>query len=286
MPPVTLRQIAVAALAGLMVLPLTSCGRGAEVEKIRIGTKFDQPGLALRGPDGSMSGFDVDVARFVTGQLGYSEDQIEWAEARSSRRESLISSEPGGRLACTESTCEERPDFIVGSYSITPERREKVDFAGPYLQTGQSLLVRANNTTITGPESLTEGTGVCSAEGSTSARRIRVDYPAVRLQLAQTYSECVESLRAGTVDAVSTDEVLLAGYAAQAPGEFKLAGKPFSEEFYGIGLRRGDDELRGKINEALQKMEDDGAWKAAFEKNLGPAGLSVPTPPPIDRYSN
>ena len=99
-----------------------------------------------------------------------------------------------------------------------------------------------------------------------------------------TYSACVEALKNGAVDAVTTDEVILAGYAAQSPGTFKIVGKPFSEERYGIGLKKDDTELRTKINDALEKMEKDGAWKAAFDKNLGPAGITAPAPPPIDRY--
>ena len=68
------------------------------------------------------------------------------------------------------------------------------------------------------------------------------------------------------------------------PGAFKIVGKPFSEEKYGIGLKKDDTELRTKVNDALEKMENDGAWKAAWDKNLGPAGIPAPPPPPLDRY--
>ena len=112
--------------------------------------------------------------------------------------------------------------------------------------------------------------------GSTPAQRIKDKYPGVQLQQYDTYSACVEALRNGAIDAVTTDEVILAGYAAQSPGAFKIVGEPFSEERYGIGLKKGDTELRTKINDALKKMETDGSWKAAFEKNLGPAGIPAP----------
>ena len=81
---------------------------------------------------------------------------------------------------------------------------------------------------------------------------------------------------------MTTDEVILAGYAAQDPGAFKIVGEQFSEERYGIGLKKGDTELRTQINDALLKMEESGAWKEAFDKNLGPAGISAPNPPPLD----
>jgi His/Glu/Gln/Arg/opine family amino acid ABC transporter permease subunit len=257
----------VIALMG-MALVLLLAGCGSTEKTITIGTKFDQPGLAVKKPDGSMSGFDVDVATYVAGKLGFDPDQIDWKEAPSGQRETLIQN---GQV-----------DYIVATYSITDQRKQKVYFAGPYLQTGQSLLVRADETEITGPESLANAKKLCSVSGSTPAQRIKDKYPGVQLQQYDTYSACVEALRNGAIDAVSTDEVILAGFAAQYPGTFKIIGEPFSTEYYGIGLRLGDRELLDKINAAIVAMQQDGSWKAAFDRNLGPAGISAPTPPPLD----
>jgi glutamate transport system substrate-binding protein len=271
MPVLPLRLIGVAVLAAALPLTATACGGGGpKGDTIVIGTKFDQPGLGLKKPDGTMSGFDVDVAKYVAKELGYPEDKIEWKESPSAQRENLIDSD--------------QVSYIVATYSITDARKEKVDFAGPYLLTGQSLLVSADNDEITGPESLADNKKLCSVSGSTPAQRIKDKYPGVQLQQYDTYSACIEALKNGAIDAVTTDEVILAGYAAQTPGAFKIVGKPFSEEKYGIGLKKGDADLRTKINDALAKMEADGAWKAAFEKNLGPAGIPTPAPPALDRY--
>lgn len=270
MPSLRFRVAAAAVLAAALPLTLSACGGGGGDEsKVVIGTKFDQPGLGLKNPDGTMSGFDVDVATYVAEQLGYKPEDIEWKESPSSQRETLIQN---GQV-----------DFIVATYSITDARKEKVDFAGPYLITGQSLLVRADNSDIVGAESLENNKKLCSVTGSTPAQRIKDKYPGVQLQQYDTYSACVEALKTGAIDAVTTDEVILAGYAAQSPGTFKIVGEPFSEERYGIGLKKDDAELRTKINDAITKMEADGAWKEAFDKNLGPAGITAPEPPTVDK---
>ena len=265
------RVAAAAILAAALPLTLAACGGGSggDENKVVIGTKFDQPGLGLKNPDGSMSGFDVDVATYVAEQLGYTPDQIEWKEAPSGQRETLIQN---GQV-----------DFIAATYSITDARKEKVSFAGPYLVTGQSLLVRADNSDIVGAESLENNKKLCSVTGSTPAQRIKDKYPGVQLQQYDTYSACVEALKSGAIDAVTTDEVILAGYAAQQPGTFKLVGEPFSEENYGIGLKKDDAELQTKINDAITKMETEGKWAAAFEKNLGPAGIATPQPPAVTK---
>ncbi len=267
MRSLSLRSLAAfALLAAVLSLLATACG-GSD-HKITIGTKFDQPGLAVKNPNGTMSGFDVDVATYVAGELGYKPNEIEWKESPSGQRETLIQN---GQV-----------DYIVATYSITDARKKKVDFAGPYLVTGQSLLVRSGESDITGPASLENNKKLCSVSGSTPAQRIKDKYPGVQLQQYDTYSACVEALKNGAVDAVSTDEVILAGFAAQSPGTFKIIGKPFSTENYGIGLLKGDSDRREKINAAILKMEQDGSWKAAFDKNLGPAGITAPTPPPLD----
>lgn len=237
-------------------------------DKITIGTKFDQPGLGFKNPDGSLSGFDIDVATFIAKQLGFEPQDIKWQEAVSGQRETLIQND--------------QVDFIVATYSIKDERKEKVDFAGPYLITGQKLLVCADNTDITGAESLQNNKKLCSVSGSTPAQNIKDKYQDVQLQQYDTYSACIEALKNGAVDAVTTDETILAGYAAQSPGSFKVVGEAFSEERYGVGLKKGDTELQTKINDAIITMEIDGEWQAAFAKNLGPAGIPTPTPPPID----
>ncbi|WP_433656496.1 glutamate ABC transporter substrate-binding protein [Nocardia sp. CA-128927] len=255
----------------------TACGGGdsksgldhAKDGKLTIGIKFDQPGLGLRTKDGSYSGFDVEVAKYVADKLGVKPDGITWKEAPSSQRETLIEN---GQI-----------DYMVGTYSITDARKQKVDFAGPYYVAGQSFLVRADNTDITTPETL-KGKKVCSVKGSTPAQNIEKNFPDTQLQTNDTYSLCLEGLRAGSWDAVTTDDIILAGYAAQSTGAFKVVGKPFTTENYGIGLKKGDKELRDKVNDAIEAMFADGSWKKAFDATVGGSGYQAPEPPKVNRY--
>ncbi|MFC9834904.1 glutamate ABC transporter substrate-binding protein [Rhodococcus sp. NPDC127530] len=266
---------------GVMALAVvaSACGGGEEKSasqsasegKLTVGIKYDQPGLGLRNPDGSFSGFDVEVAEYVGGKLGVAPENIEFKESPSAQRETLIQN---GEV-----------DYIVATYSITDARKEKVDFAGPYFIAGQSLLVKSDNTDITGPDSLNGGKKLCSVTGSTPAQKVKDTYAQdVQLQEFDTYSACVEALRNGAVDAVTTDDIILAGYAAQYPGELKVVGEPFTEERYGIGLAKGDDETRAKINDAIEAMIADGSWERAFNETVGASGYPIPAPPTVDRY--
>ena len=238
-------------------------------KKIKIGTKFDQPGLGLKKGT-EMSGFDVDVATYVAKELGSNAGDIEWVQAVSAQRETLLSS---GQV-----------DMIVATYSITDKRKEQVSFAGPYFIAGQDLLVRADESAIKGKADL-DGKKLCSVKGSTPAQKVKDEIPGVNLQEFATYSECVAGLVSKAVDAVTTDDTILAGFAAQDQfkGKLKVVGQTFPTENYGIGLKKGDTEMCTKVTDAINKMIKDGDWEKAVQKNFGPAGYkpsdqNPPTP--------
>jgi glutamate transport system substrate-binding protein len=233
--------------------------------KVVVGIKFTQPGLGVKNADGTYSGFDVEVAKYVAKELGVDPANIQFVEANSAQREDLIAK---GQV-----------DYIVATYSITDARKEKVNFAGPYFIAHQDLLVKSDNTDITGPEAMS-GKILCSVTGSTSAQKIKDKYATdVALQEYPTYSDCVDALLTGSIDAVTTDDVILAGFAAQHPGELKVVGKGFSDENYGIGLAKGDAAGTAEINAAIAKMIADGSWKQALEDTVGPSGYTIPAAP-------
>jgi glutamate transport system substrate-binding protein len=278
------------AAAAALALALTACGGDdettAEVESdtnfasgttmakladkgsITIGTKFDQPLFGLRGPSGEPEGFDVEIGKIIAAKLGIEPDKIKWTETVSANREPFIQD---GKV-----------DIVVATYTINDERKQVVDFAGPYFIAGQTILVKKDNNEITGPDDLA-GKKVCSVEGSTPAANIEENYPDAQLELTDAYSNCLEPLRNDQVDAITTDNVILAGFVDQNPDEFKLVGEPFTEEPYGIGLKKGDDKFRAFINDVLEESYDDGSWEKAWEATAGEV-LETPEPPAVDRY--
>jgi glutamate transport system substrate-binding protein len=236
--------------------------------KINIGVKFDQPGLGNMpvGKD-KPEGFDVEIAKMIAAKLGFSTDQINWTETVSANREPFIQN---GKI-----------DMLVATYTINPERKKVVDFAGPYYVTGQGFLVPADNEDIKGPDDVT-GKKICSVDGSNSAQQIKEKNPKVNLVTYDTYSKCVTDLESGSVEAVTTDDAILRGYAAQYDGKFKTTSDLFTEEPYGIAMKHGDTTMRKAVNKALQESEDNGDWKKGFEHTLGDSSqVQIPS---IEEY--
>lgn len=280
------RRITALTSALLLGATLTACGgssgpRNLDTSirdgKVILGTKFDQPGLGLQNPGGAITGFDASVSTYVVGNLaktlGAAEPTIVWKETPSAQRETFIRN---GEV-----------DTIAATYSITKNRMKDVTFAGPYLITYQGLLTRADDDSITSLENLNDGKKLCSVAGSTPAQNVKNLLPNVQLQEYDSYSSCVEALRRGKVDAVTTDEIILAGYANRWKNEFKLvemtyphdvcvkeawktAGTPFSTEYYGIGMAQDFPQTRDQVNAALRTMMETpaGATTSPWEQSL------------------
>jgi glutamate transport system substrate-binding protein len=239
--------------------------------RVVIGVKEDQPKLGYKDPTtNKYSGFDIEIARLMAAKLGYGEDKIDYkAIASAGREQALINGDV---------------DYYVGTYTINAGRKEKVGFAGPYYTAGQDLLVRIDDTSITGKDTL-KGKKVCSVTGSTPIKKVKdegLTEPENITEL-QGYSQCVSKLADGSVDAVTTDDAILKGYAAAEKGKFKVVGKPFSLEPYGIGLSKEDTVLRGKFFDVLEASLKDGTWQKIYDSTLGESG-SAATLPVLERY--
>ncbi|MEN3304062.1 MAG: glutamate transport system substrate-binding protein [Micromonosporaceae bacterium] len=238
--------------------------------KVVIGVKADQPNLGYKDANGQRCGFDIEIAQLIAAKLGLGKDKIEYKEIPSANRETSIK---GGEIG-----------YYVGTYSITAKRKADVAFAGPYFVAGQDLLVRKDDASITGKDTL-KGKKVCSATGSTPLQRVRDQKLTEDQNISEfkTYSECVSQLLDKRIDAVTTDDAILKGYAAQNQGKLRVVGQPFSTEKYGIGLAHDDKALRNFVNDALAAAVQDGTWQKIYDGTLGRSGSSA-SAPALERY--
>lgn len=238
----------------------------ADSGKITVGVKYDQPGLGFKDAASKVpSGFDIEVAKILVASLGIDPDNVKWEETISDNREPYLQA---GKV-----------DLVLASYSITPDRRKVVGQTGPYMLTGQQVLVQSDSKVKSIAD--LKGKEVCSAQGSTSLDQI-TEAGAVGVP-ADNYGSCAEDVLSGEVPAMSTDGSILLGLAAQHEGKLKVVGEPFSEERIGVGYSKKYPEMCEWINTTLQKAFDDGTWEKAFDVTLGKSGEDAPEPPTLDK---
>jgi glutamate transport system substrate-binding protein len=292
-----LRGLMVGAVTAALTLSLAACGEsnsgggsnppvnpgasfeaGTTMERlnkagaVKIGTKFDQPLFGLKGLDGKPQGFDVEIAKIIAAKLGISPDKIQWTETPSAVREERI--EQGA------------VDFVVATYTINAKRKERISFAGPYYEAGQDIMVKKDNSAITGPESLkTANAKTCSVTGSTPSENIKKYIDPANLVLFDVYSKCADALRNNQVDVVTTDNVILLGLIDDSKGEFKLVGKPFTKEPYGIGVKKGDVKFCQFIDDTLKEASTNGSYEKAWKDTAGKVASETPTLPSFDTCS-
>jgi glutamate transport system substrate-binding protein len=246
----------------------SSMARFQEEGTITVGVKYDQPGFGLQNPTtGEVEGFDVEIAELIADALGV---EVEFVESVSRNREPFLQY---GTV-----------DLVVATYTINDARKQVIDFAGPYFVAQQDIMVRADDDSIESVEDL-NGKNVCTVTGSTSATNLAAAAPQANVTLLDTYSQCADAMGDGRVEAVTTDNTILAGLVQASDGAYKLIEAPFSDEPYGIGLPKDDDDLRDFINDLLEESFEDGSWAEAFESTLGELGLDTPEPPEVDRYT-
>ncbi len=236
---------------------------------IRIGVKYDQPLFGERQLSGDVEGLDVEMGKIIAAKLGLAEDDIEFVEAVSRNREPFLQQ---GQV-----------DLVIATYTINDTRKEVVDFAGPYYITGQSLLVAADDDSIGGKEDLA-GKTVCSVTGSTPLERIKTEAPQATVIEFDTYGRCAQAVLNDQADAVTTDEAILLGLLLGAEEDFKVVGEQFSEEPYGIGLKKGDQAFRDFLNDTIEASYEDGSYQEALEATVGQVQDELPEGPPVDRY--
>lgn len=273
-----IRRAVASAATAAAALALVACGGSddtPEAEGLLSRIQSGEVTVGMREDTAAMGKLDEDIATHVINAIaedrGWDAPEITWKETLPTEREESLRS---GEV-----------DMIAAAYSIYHERANEVSFGGPYTITHQALLIPSGNTEINGLNDL-HGKVVCSAAGSWSAEMIITTLTDTEMREHATYTECVEDLRSGQVDGVTTDELILQGYAADNPGEFRIVelmdrGAPLTMERYGIGVRKDDTEATDAMNKALQAMLDDGTFDRLVTANM-PDGVTVEKDVPGD----
>ncbi|MCH4209840.1 transporter substrate-binding domain-containing protein [Bifidobacterium sp.] len=262
----SLRAALALVLSMALGLSMAACGQNAAMAgapdgpTITIGVAFDEPGVGLRH-DGQDSGFDITVARYVAQVLGYARKQVNFTQIWPSNADSTLRSG--------------KAQMLVTSLPMDSAKRKGVQSSKPYLLTRQDLLIRQDDrTSITGFADL-NGKVVCSAQGSGATQNLKTKIPGVIVHERNSYPQCVTALLIGEADAVSADDAVLSGLASAMGKDYlALVGDPLGQAAHAVQVSSGENELIGKINDALAMMRRDGSLVKALDALRGGTGYA------------
>jgi ABC-type amino acid transport substrate-binding protein len=228
----------------------STLGKVQEQGELTIGVKFDVPPFGFKNPQNNqVEGFDVDLGKALAEKLGV---KPKFIEAISDNRIPFLQ--------------DGTADVILSTMTINAERVEQIEFSDPYYIARGRVLVKKDSD-IRGVQDL-GGKKVCTALGSTYEANLKKQAPTARLSLVDSYSECLELIQNGAVDAVSTDDVILTGMIIQ-DDSLKLVGEQLTQEPYGAGIKKGDSEVVDFVNEAFREVKRDGRWKMLYQRWVG-----------------
>lgn len=246
----------------------STMARLAEKGSIRIGVKFDQPLFGLRNLRGQPEGFDVEVGKLIAAKLGIDAGKIEWVETVSANREVFLQ--------------QDKVDLVLATYAMTDKRREVVTFAGPYIITGQDLMVKAGNPlNIQGPEDL-KGREVCVLNGSENRLNLVTNYPDAIPVAFDAFSKCAEAVKNGALEVATLSGAVILGYVSREPEEFAIVGNRFSVEPWGVGIQKGDIAFCEFVDAVLKEADQDGSYAQAFAATVGKFSSEEPKLPELD----
>lgn len=219
--------------------------------KIIFGVKYDTKLFGLKNTSsGEVEGFDIDIAKQLAKEILGDENKVEFVEVTSKTRIPLLNK---GDI-----------DAIIATMTITEERRQEVDFTDVYFEAGQSLLVKKGSP-IKSIDDLTKDTTVLAVKGSTSTDNIRKAAPDAQVLEFENYAEAFTALKAGQGDTLTTDNSILLGMASE-DNSFELVGGTFTDEPYGIAVKKGNTEFLDALNKALEKLHSNGEFDKVYDK--------------------
>jgi glutamate transport system substrate-binding protein len=235
---------------------------------LKVGGTDTGPLFSLKDPaTGKLTGFDAGLsqmlARYITGK---DSDLTKLTITSVDTRETLLQNKT--------------VDAVFATYTITPARAQKVDFAGPYYESGDAIMVKKDNTSITKVADL-NGKNVVTESNSTAALSLKKYAPQAKISLLQEDAQCVAAVQQGRADAYVLDQGILISDAS-TNSAVKVVGDPFTQEPYGIGLPHGNDAAKKFVDDWLQKIYDDGEWAKLWKATIGTVvSGDAPKPPTI-----
>jgi glutamate transport system substrate-binding protein len=233
---------------------------------LKVGGTDTGPVFSIKDPlTGKLTGFDADLskmlAKYIIGKPSTSLTLVTVAT-----REALLQN---GTV-----------DTVFATYTITPARAQKIDFAGPYYTSGDAILVKKDNTSITKVSDL-NGKTVATESNSTAATEIAKFAPQAKVTLFADDNSCVQAVQQGRADAYVLDQGILLGDATKAT-DVKVVGTPFTQEPYGIGTPKQNPEMKRFVDDWLKKIQDAGLWQRLYTLTIGKVVAGeVPAPPQI-----
>jgi glutamate transport system substrate-binding protein len=240
----------------------STLGKIQEAGEIKIGVKYDVPPFGFQNPEsGEVEGFDIEMGKAVAEKLGV---EPKFIEAISDNRIPFLQ--------------DGTADLILSTMTINEERVGEIDFSDPYFIARGRVLVKEDSD-IQGVADLA-GRKVCTALGSTYEANLKKQAPEADLLLVDSYSECLELLQNGAVEAVSTDDVILTGMIIQ-DDTLKLVGEELTQEPYGAGIKKGETEMVEFVNGVFQELKDSGKWNELFDNWIGKYTGQQGEPPTI-----
>lgn len=240
----------------------------AERGRLIVGVDQNTYLFGYRNPaTGQLEGFDIDLARELARRIFGDPDRIDLRVVDAGQRVSALQS---GLV-----------DLVVRTYSITCERKDDVAFSTVYFLANQRILAPKGS----GIDSVAAlgDKRVCAVSGTTSLSTLFALDPRPTLVGAKTWTDCLLMLQQDQVDAISTDDVVLAGLAAQDP-TVEVVGASLGVEPYGVGIKKGNDDLIRFVNGALEQLRVDGTWQRLYDTWL--RGLGPSPGPPAPRYED
>jgi polar amino acid transport system substrate-binding protein len=268
-------------LAAVVALAATPALAQDTLEKIKqsgtltIGTRTGSPPFAYVNKNNEWVGFTIDLVEQLV------KPEIERAVGKPIKLEKKESTPPTRIPLLTSNAV----DLIAGTMTDTPERRQSVDFSLTFFYTGAQFLVKKGSP-IKGINDV-GGKRVAAQQGSTNAKILREKYPQVQLREFPDQPAAFQAVAQGQVDAYTNDGIQLAGLKAKAPnpGDWEVVGDFYSEEPYGMAMRKGDTKFKAAVDAGLKKGFESGKYFEIYDKWFGPKGeVPYPLTPPVKAY--